>query len=419
MRGQNSLTYNLCMAKTTLMIRFRRPEDKGWIRKRAVLGTTGQVKSGLAQIKDDHGVAAEVDIGDRYTYQVKIERNGKAVYKPVGGDGRKALSQFREIATKVRAGGIATDAGLVVADPTEATAAKVKLEDAFDDYIADCKDRNALEAREQAVLVKAEFIKATCITYVDEVTRERILSFDVALRAQGRGDRTIANKRQRLQSMLRWAKVDPSIFPPKPRYEEQLPTIYSTEQLSGLFSEADRYQKMVISLALKLGLRDQEVQFAEFGDIDWEGSVFRVLGKPKCGFTVKDYEQRDIPIPRDLLLELREWKSTSTGTLIVPTGAGKPNSKLLRMIKRLARRAGVTCGVCPNCASGAQGDSGCDEFELHKFRRTCITTWLRNGIDPRTVMAYAGHKDLETTLRYLRPAAAPAQVDAVSNIRWF
>lgn len=66
-----------------------------------------------------------------------------------------------------------------------------------------------------------------------------------------------------------------------------------------------------------------------------------------------------------------------------------------------------------------KGYRGCDEFELHKFRRTCITTWLRSKIDPRTVMAYAGHADLETTLRYLRPATAQEQIAEVSEIKWY
>lgn len=74
---------------------------------------------------------------------------------------------------------------------------------------------------------------------------------------------------------------------------------------------------------------------------------------------------------------------------------------------------------CPNCIAGVKGERGCDEIELRKFRRTCITTWLRNRIDPRTVMEYAGHADLETTLRYARPAAATERIAAVSEIKWY
>jgi hypothetical protein len=102
-------------------------------------------------------------------------------------------------------------------------------------------------------------------------------------RDKGNGDHTIFNKRQRLQSMLRWAGVDPKIFPPKPKYEKALQTIYTRSQLRGLFEVAKPYQKMVCNLALKLGLRDREVQFAEFSDISCEESVFRVKGKVVVG----------------------------------------------------------------------------------------------------------------------------------------
>jgi hypothetical protein len=34
-------------------------------------------------------------------------------------------------------------------------------------------------------------------------------------------------------------------------------------------------------------------------------------------------------------------------------------------------------------------------------------------------MEYAGHADLETTLRYARPAAATERIAAVSEIKWY
>ena len=188
-------------------------------------------------------------------------------------------------------------------------------------------------------MVKAEFLKFVPLTYVAEVTRDSIVTFDAKLRELGRSKRTIANKRQRLQSMLRAAGVDPDIFPPKPKFDKKLPTIYTPSQLGGLFGAAKPYERMVCNLALKLGLRDQEVQFAEFTDISWHESVFRVRSKPNYEFTVKDYEERDIPIPTDFLGELKEWKQEHPDqNLIVANTKGNPNTKLLVMIKRLARQ---------------------------------------------------------------------------------
>lgn len=408
------------MAKATLMVRFKRPTDDTWIRKPAVKGGNGRWLAGQALFKDKKtGEISVQEVGENYTFEVRLE-DGGTTYKPVGRAADEAGNRFLEMANKASGRTAAEKVGLVVIDPESPEAKRTKLEHAFDIYIADAKKRNALEAREQALRVKKEFLEAVNVKFVDEVGRDRILDFDGALRKKGNSERTIANKRQRLQSMLTFAGIEPKIYPPKPKYEKKLPTIYSREELAAMFEVANPYQAMVCKLALKLGLRDQEVKFGEFTDIIWSESVYRVRSKPKFNFTVKDYEQRDIPIPTDFLDELKIWKENRPNqNLIVPTKTGRPNGKLLKMVKRLARRAKIECGWCPNCIAGVKGECGCDEFELHKFRRTCITTWLRNKIDPRTVMAYAGHADLETTLRYLRPAAAQERIAEVSEIKWY
>jgi integrase len=408
------------MPKATLMVRFKRPSDPNWIRRPAVYGTTGRVRSGFAEFKDPKTGRKSIEaVGENFTFEIRVE-DGRTTYKPAGRKAADAEAQRLQITAKLQARMQSEAAGLLVVDPAEEARSRLHLADAFDDYIEDALKRGALEAREQAILVKAEFLRLVSITFADEVTRDRILSFDAALRERGRVNRTIANKRQRLQSMLRWAGVDPKMFPPKPKFEKKLPTIYTPKELAGLFRVANPYEATVFNLTLKLGLRDKEVQFAEFHDISWHESVFRVRSKAKYDFTVKDYEQREIPIPLDFLEELRGWKEAHREqSLIVPTAKGNPNRKLLVMTKRVARRAGIECGWCKNCVSGAKGEVGCAEFELHKFRRTCITTWLRNKIDPRTVMEYAGHSDMETTLRYLRPAAATERIAAVSEIKWY
>ena len=37
---------------------------------------------------------------------------------------------------------------------------------------------------------------------------------------------------------------------------------------------------------------------------------------------------------------------------------------------------------------------------FHDLRRTCITEWLENGLQPHEVMQLAGHSSVETTMRY-------------------
>jgi integrase len=83
----------------------------------------------------------------------------------------------------------------------------------------------------------------------------------------------------------------------------------------------------------------------------------------------KDKEEREIPLHDGLVQMLRERKKTSTTDLIFPTAEGKPNYHFLRVIKALAKRAGVREEVAG----------------LHVFRKTYATLQHRAGVDARTI----------------------------------
>jgi len=44
-----------------------------------------------------------------------------------------------------------------------------------------------------------------------------------------------------------------------------------------------------------------------------------------------------------------------------------------------------------------------NDLWLHKFRAIFKTMHLRAGVDLRTVQLWLGHRDLESTMRYLKP----------------
>lgn len=171
---------------------------------------------------------------------------------------------------------------------------------------------------------------------------------------------------------------------------------------------------IVIRMALMLGLREREVEFAEWSDIDWQHATFRVQGKPDLGFAVKDYAQRLIPIPDALLQMLAQRKEQSPETtLIVGNDEGEPEGHLLRKLKQLARRAGLNCDQCASCLKSKE----CERWFLHKFRATFCTRMLRQA-DPVTVMKMAGHSNIETTMRYLAPASGVEMQAHANAIKW-
>jgi integrase len=107
-----------------------------------------------------------------------------------------------------------------------------------------------------------------------------------------------------------------------------------------------------------------------------------VTVKTKEGWTPKDYEEREIPLPYFLLAALKKRMATK-GNLIFPTAHGNPNGHMLRALKSLAKKAGLN-----------------GEFKLHKFRKT-YATLQHGGVDARTIQKRLGHSDLSTTLAYL------------------
>jgi len=344
-----------------------------------------------------------------YTYDLRLHEGRVTKYAPVGANAAEADAERLRREKRATAVAVAEDAGLKIdVDDSRETLLK-----ASGRYVDDAEARGAKEAAMQARLVLREFQTVSRRTYVDEITRKDVLSFHEALRKRDCAPRTVANKHNRLKSFLLFAGVDAEVMPPVPNYDEKLPTIYTREQIGAMLREADPYMRLVVSLALKCGLRDQELAHLEWKDIDWHDAVLRVRSKAVYGFSVKDSEERDIPIPDDLLAELEAWRARHEKTaLVLGTKTDKPNRHLLRGLKSLAKNAGLNCGHCESCA--ARGE--CEQWTLHKFRRTYCTTLLRSGIDLRTAQDFMGHADMASTMRYLRPAASKEVRDRLNAV---
>lgn len=400
------LGYNPCMESksVTLMLRFKDVDGK-WKRRPVARGANGRVKPSHALI-DGKPVAVQGGV-----YEIRQIVNRQPVYLPAGKHAATADAKRQQLEIKSSVKAQAKEAGIEVVEP----AASRTLKATAAAYIDNALKRGANEAAAQARLVSEEFLRQVKVPNVDQVTQDHIFQYHDWLRKNRCGDRTVANKHMRLASWLRFGGIDPKQIPPKPRYEETLPDVYSSEQTRALLAAASPYMHMCILLGLKCGLRDQELRHVEFRDINRESKTLRVRAKPQWGFTVKTWEQREVPVPADVLEALKDWQDKNPDqTLILGTKNRKPNTKLLLMLKHVAKRAGLNCGRCDSCLERRE----CKEYTLHRLRRTYITTMLRGGVDLRSVQAYAGHRLLETTMRYLAPQAAPDAQAKVNAVEW-
>jgi integrase len=271
-------------------------------------------------------------------------------------------------------------------------------------YIADRKAHNKLEAAENARVVLDEFRELLpTVKTVRGIAKEHLTQFCFKLRDSGLSDRTVSNKYNRLRSFLKFAEHDVKLSKDdRPKYDLKLPEAYEKAETEALLKHADDYMRVAISMGLQLGLREQELMHAEWSDVHKEDKTFRVRSKSAYNFKVKDSEERDVPIPSALLKLLDAWQHGRKGsTLILGIGRDhqRPNGHLLRWLQRVAKKAGVM---------GAT---------LHDMRRTYMTTLLRSGaVDIRTAQAFAGHSDLASTMRYLKPASAAEMQSKIDSV---
>jgi len=296
------------------------------------------------------------------------------------------------------------------------------LKDAAAAYVTYLEKKTHFEAAGAARVCLAEFREVTKVVYLSKIALDDVLTFHKALRERGLSDRTVTNKHDRLCSFLRFSNVHveglhktASSKGIRPSYEDPEVTTYDDRQMQQLREAADDYMRLVIDMGQQLGLRMQEIMYAEWADL--KGCLFTVQGKIRQRYTfkVKDKEARTVPVNDALCARLAAWKASRPGTvLILGTGSDKPNRHLLRTLKRMVQRERLNCGRCKGC----NGGEGCYEWTLHRFRRTYLTKLLRAGVDLKTVQRMAGHSDLASTQRYLDALNAESVQPVVNAIKW-
>jgi integrase len=161
------------------------------------------------------------------------------------------------------------------------------------------------------------------------------------------------------------------------------PQTYSQEELDRLFAVCDPNDSAIFKTFLLSGLRRNELIFLTPHDIDFKKKEIKVTAKEE--FIPKDYEEREIPVPAELVDILKNLPRNSKWVFPSENGNHLGRNDLLNRLKKLAKQAGVATAT------------------LHKFRHTYATRLLESGADIVTVQYLLGHSDIETTRQYLSP----------------
>jgi integrase/recombinase XerD len=340
------------------------------------------------------------------SYYLEWRENARRVRLSVGNDAVLAVNRLRRQEAILRA----RENGLNVLEAPQrqsgilvATAVATYL-----DEVRQAKKKKTYVAYKKAL---EYFLESCRKQYLHQIERKDLLNFAAFLREQKQHSaRTVNVKFGYLTIFLKAQKITRLAEKNDwPRYVETEPEIYEREELDKFFAACTADEKMYYQFFLKTGMREQEAMHVTWGNVNLKAGEVAVRSNERFGFMPKTYEERTIPIPDDLVADLRAWKQKSNQScpLVFPTSGCKPKNDFLDVCKAIALRARVNCGHCAATLNGkpvkCANHPVCEHWFLHKFRATFCTWHLWSGNDLRTVQAYMGHKDLESTMRYLKP----------------
>ena len=234
---------------------------------------------------------------------------------------------------------------------------------------------------------------------------------DFVIEAQRRFDRrTLHNHASGLRSFFKFwmqrgrIKRNPLLNIPLPKLEKRLPKFLTEEQMRQLLSGPQRLlenggvephiawrDRLAMELLYGGGLRVSELVALNYGAIDLDSGVARVIGKGR--------KERLCPLGRVALTVLKKFrddfapgKGPTDPVLVNPNGRRMTVDAVQLMLKRYLALAGLPMDLTP-----------------HKLRHSYATHLLNAGADLRLVQELLGHSQLATTQLYTHVSMARLQ----------
>ena len=152
------------------------------------------------------------------------------------------------------------------------------------------------------------------------------------------------------------------------------------EVLRMIEGEPDARRKVVLRTLCLMGLRNAEASGLKWKDLTRkkQGGTASIFGKGG--------KTRHVSVPASLWRaweDGRQTKSSDEPVLLASDGGQLNHEQITRIVRRAAKRAGITAQVTP-----------------HWLRHACASHALDNGAPPHVVQSMLGHSSLATTTRY-------------------
>ena len=364
----------------------------GWRYCTVVLSANGRVKPDLVLVNGEQETHKEG------AYYLEWREGSKRIRLSVGKDPADASARRQRKEAELNA---VNNGVSVVPDGQNGNRSVAAAVAEFLDETKLTKKPKTLAAYSTAL---AYFVESCHKLNLEEIDRKDLLKFSAFLRDEkDQAPRSVYNKFENVMAFLKAHGIRGLVGKNDwPRFTEEEPEIYEQEELNKLFAKCGAEERLWYEFFLMTGMREQEVMYTYWSDVNFTASTVRVSHKPDRGWTPKAYREREIPIPSKLVRSLKAWKAKSVKTcsLVFPTAGCNPKLDFLDGLKAVAERAKLDK----------------ENFWLHKFRATFATWSLWAGVDLRTVQQWLGHSDMESTMRYLKPSRSQHVRDKVNEI---
>ncbi|MEO0055704.1 MAG: hypothetical protein RLZZ50_1651 [Verrucomicrobiota bacterium] len=231
---------------------------------------------------------------------------------------------------------------------------------------------------------------------------------DFVIEAQGRmGRRTLHNHASALRAFFKYwmrqgrVQKNPLLGLALPKLEKRLPQFLTEKQMKELLDGPLRLvengtaspfiawrDRLAMELLYGAGLRVSELTGLNYGNLEAEGAIARVLGKGK--------KERLCPLGKVAAAVLAKWRrefARDTGPdapVLVEASHQRMSDRAVQlMLKRYLALAGLPLDLTP-----------------HKLRHSYATHLLNAGADLRLVQELLGHASLNTTQVYTHVTVA-------------
>ncbi|MGE5053856.1 MAG: tyrosine-type recombinase/integrase [Acidobacteriota bacterium] len=378
--------------------------DNTWQFAPALFDSKGRVR------RDHVSIAGADEVHPEGSYFLMWWSDGTRTHEAVGADAFMAAEKAKQKQAQLDA----ARNGIIPADVPKPENGRTSLKAAIDDYTEYIRYHRALKTFRTYRPILNGFKEFCTKQYVDAVERKDLIDFMTDCLKKGQKGKSVYNKMVVISQVMK-QHGKPKLLKTAdwPSFVETVRPIYEDSELDDLFKACDPSEEMRFKFYLMSGFRDAEGRFVTWRDVDFRHSAVRVTAKPHWGFHPKNWEEREVPVPQKLISLLTKFKPETAGAddPLFPSGTGKPDGAMLEKLKAVSFHGKLNCGHCVTthklkngetktnrCSSGPY----CGRWFLHKFRHTYATRHLQDGIDIRTLQQWMGHRDIASTMVYLK-----------------